>query len=65
MLVCPVCGQHEIGRIGTDQYYCWNCCVELVVRNDSVKVFQIDTEGALVAYDQAAAMTANLEMQER
>lgn len=64
MFVCPVCGQHEIGRIGTDQYYCWNCCVEFVVNNDAVKVFQIETDGSLVAYDQSGVMTANLEMQE-
>ena len=25
---CPNCGGRSIGRVGTAQYYCWECCIE-------------------------------------
>jgi hypothetical protein len=46
---CPVCGQRGIGKVGADQYYCWECCVEFVVKADQVEIFVIDDEGTLVA----------------
>lgn len=49
MDICPVCGQRGIGKVGADQYYCWECCVELVVKDDQVEVFAIDDDGTLVA----------------
>lgn len=60
MIICPLCGQREIGKIGTDQYYCWNCCVELVVSDQAVKVFQIETDGSLTAYGETGEITTNL-----
>ena len=49
MDICPVCGRKGIGKVGADQYYCWECCVELVVKDDQVEVFTIDDDGTLVA----------------
>jgi len=63
MTICPVCGQRGIGKVGADQYYCWDCCVEFVVRDQGVKVFNVESDGTLTLYDDLAQGTVNLEVQ--
>lgn len=46
---CPNCGSASIGRVGTEQYYCWDCCVEFNVAGSGVRIFQLDAEGELIA----------------
>ncbi|MDU2065312.1 MAG: hypothetical protein E6713_10785 [Sporomusaceae bacterium] len=46
---CPACGKKAIGKVGVDQYYCWECCVEFVFQDDHYEIFTIDDDGALVA----------------
>lgn len=41
---CPNCGSSEVGKIGLQQYYCWNCMVEY---NDKREVFAINEDGSL------------------
>lgn len=48
MIQCPICSGRGIGKVGTGQYYCWNCCLELRVKGGSVTVYAIDDEGGLV-----------------
>lgn len=48
---CPQCGSRTTGKIGADQYYCWDCCVEFAVTRRGVQVFQVDDEGDLVSLD--------------
>ncbi|MBU2700914.1 putative nucleic acid-binding Zn ribbon protein [Sporomusaceae bacterium BoRhaA] len=48
MDTCPVCGRRGIGKVGTDQYYCWDCCVEFIEKNGQVEVFTIEDDGTLV-----------------
>ncbi len=48
MDTCPVCGQRGIGKVGTDKYYCWECCVEFVVKDDQVEIFSIADDGTLI-----------------
>ena len=31
MFSCPNCQSKDIGKIGINQYYCWNCFIELLV----------------------------------
>jgi len=40
-----------VGRVGADQYYCWDCCVEFAVTKNGLQVFELDDEGELVALD--------------
>jgi len=47
---CPICGGRAVGRVGVDQYYCWNCYLEYQIQGDSVKVFSVAEDGSLVAY---------------
>lgn len=47
-VICPNCGSKDIGKIGTNQYYCWNCFVELSVSGDQVSsIFQVEEDGTL------------------
>lgn len=43
-LRCPVCQSREVGIIGDDQYFCWNCQVEF---NKAAEVYSITEEGNL------------------
>lgn len=44
---CPLCGGKEVGKIGPDQYYCWNCFVEYDTRN---QVYEVAEDGSLLIY---------------
>jgi ribosomal protein L37AE/L43A len=47
-VICPNCGSKDIGKIGTNQYYCWNCFVELSVAGDQVSsIYQVEEDGSL------------------
>jgi hypothetical protein len=63
MTTCPLCGQRGIGRVGADQYYCWDCCIEFMVRNQELKMYQVEADGTLTLYDDSLQGTANLEVQ--
>jgi endogenous inhibitor of DNA gyrase (YacG/DUF329 family) len=47
-VTCPECGSTRIGRIGSHQYYCSDCCLELQLGRDRVDLFAVDEEGNLV-----------------
>ena len=47
---CPICGSKTTGKVGVDQYYCWDCCVEYKNHNDEITVYEVDEEGTLIAY---------------
>ncbi len=45
---CPNCGGKDIGKIGTNQYYCWNCFVEMsLVGNQVSSIYQVEEDGSL------------------
>ena len=39
VLVCPVCGERGIGKVGIGQYYCKDCCIEFECKNDTIKIY--------------------------
>ncbi len=45
---CPVCGGSSTGKVGVDQYYCWNCFIEFSMKNDEIHVFQVAEDGSLL-----------------
>lgn len=47
-MYCPLCSGKEVGKIGADQYYCWNCLIEY---NDKNEIFEVAEDGSLVAYN--------------
>ncbi|MCR3923146.1 MAG: hypothetical protein NUK65_11640 [Firmicutes bacterium] len=52
---CPVCNSIDIGKVGTDQYYCWNCLVEFTLSGtDGFTAYYVDEEGTLVSLSEMA-----------
>ena len=60
-MLCPVCGQTTTGKVGTDQYYCWECCVEFLIKDAEVAVYNVEADGTLTLY--GGQDTVNLEVQ--
>jgi len=49
---CPRCGSRSTGQVGTEQFYCWECCVEWSpTPGGEVRVFELDEEGELILVD--------------
>ncbi|MDK2901475.1 hypothetical protein H0A61_02404 [Koleobacter methoxysyntrophicus] len=46
-MFCPLCNGTSMGRVGTNQYYCWECCLEFGFEKDNIKIYEIDDEGGL------------------
>lgn len=61
MTTCPVCGRRAIGKVGSDQYYCWECCVEFMVKGQAVKIFDVQADGTLTQYPDPLQNTVNLQ----
>jgi len=64
MVTCPVCARRAVGKVGADQFYCWDCCVEFVVRGPRVTIFNVEPDGSLTLYADPLAGGVNLGMQE-
>lgn len=56
---CPVCGRRMIGKVGSDQYYCWECCVEFSVSGQSVQVFAVELDGTLTMCENPESSAVN------
>ncbi|MDC3415618.1 hypothetical protein [Aquibacillus salsiterrae] len=44
---CPNCKGKDIGKIGNQHYYCWNCFIELSVQNGVFQVHEVESDGSL------------------
>lgn len=53
---CPVCGGLQVGRVGSDQYYCWNCFLEFNYAKGRVNLFEVAEDGSLLAMDESAGI---------
>ena len=51
MMRCPNCNSKDIGKIGSHQYYCWGCFIELTVNGEKMSVFQVEEDGTLSSLD--------------
>lgn len=48
MFRCPNCSAKDIGKIGTNQYYCWDCFIEFsVVEGQIASIYQVEEDGSL------------------
>lgn len=56
---CPVCGRRMIGKVGTAQYYCWECCVEFSVSGELVQVFAVELDGTLTICENQSGNAVN------
>lgn len=60
MTRCPHCNCRDIGKIGTQQFYCWGCFVEFSITGDEVKLFQVEEDGSLIAFENPPAVPLEL-----
>lgn len=52
---CPLCNSIDTGKVGTDQYYCWNCLIEFTTKGPSgFTAYYVDEEGTLVSLSEMA-----------
>ncbi|MGG0716379.1 hypothetical protein ABE096_02105 [Robertmurraya massiliosenegalensis] len=51
MFNCPNCQSKDIGKIGINQYYCWNCFIELSVSQGMISTHQVEEDGSLSSLD--------------
>ncbi|MCM3572005.1 MULTISPECIES: hypothetical protein [Mesobacillus] len=51
MLSCPNCKSKDIGKIGINQYYCWNCFIELSLNKGLIHTHQVEEDGTLSSLD--------------
>ncbi len=50
MLRCPNCHSHDLGKVGTNQLYCWHCFVEMTIENDQIRsIYQVEEDGSLTS----------------
>lgn len=49
MLLCPHCGARGVGKVGSSQYYCWECCVEFKATRKGWLVYEVLDDGSLAA----------------
>ncbi|WP_456298435.1 hypothetical protein [Candidatus Desulforudis audaxviator] len=50
-LHCPICSGRATGKVGVEQYYCWDCCVEFRIDKEGVRIFDVNEDGSLVDFD--------------
>ncbi|RAP77244.1 hypothetical protein [Paenibacillus montanisoli] len=44
---CLNCNSIDIGKIGKQQYFCWNCCIEITVNGEKLDLFQVEKDGTV------------------
>ncbi|MCO7126385.1 DUF2797 domain-containing protein [Sporolactobacillus shoreicorticis] len=48
---CPNCSSKNIGKIGVNQYYCWDCFIELALEDGKLSLSQVEEDGSLTGLD--------------
>ncbi|HHW61859.1 MAG TPA: hypothetical protein GX404_08130 [Syntrophomonadaceae bacterium] len=48
---CPVCGGLQVGKVGSDQYYCWNCFLEFNYTHGVPNLYELAEDGSLIAIE--------------
>lgn len=51
-MICPVCGGKSTGKVGIDQFFCWDCCIEYRKTPKDITVFDVAEDGSLVAWEE-------------
>ncbi len=50
---CPACQGRNVGRVGTGQYYCWECFIEFSLSSRGVRMFRVEPDGELSRIEEA------------
>lgn len=50
LLRCPNCHSHDLGKVGTNQLYCWHCYIEMTTDGDMIQnIYQVEEDGSLTS----------------
>lgn len=47
-MICPKCRSRAVGRIGQNQYYCWDCNIEFVPTRDGFRMYRLESDGTII-----------------
>lgn len=45
---CPRCSGRTVGRVGVNQFYCGECCIEFFISVRGTAIYEIADDGSLV-----------------
>ncbi|MGE7601113.1 hypothetical protein ACQKL5_01295 [Peribacillus sp. NPDC097675] len=48
---CPNCRSKDVGKIGVNQFYCWNCFIEMTISDGIINTHQVEEDGSLSSLD--------------
>ncbi|MGV3488132.1 MAG: hypothetical protein ACO1OC_06050 [Tuberibacillus sp.] len=48
---CPNCKSKNLGKIGVNQFYCWDCFIELTLQKGRLSLSQVEEDGSLTTLD--------------
>ncbi|MDD9147642.1 MULTISPECIES: hypothetical protein [unclassified Sporolactobacillus] len=48
---CPNCQGKSIGKLSANQYYCWDCFIELTLEDGILSLSQVEEDGSLTTLD--------------
>lgn len=48
---CPQCAGRNVGKVGTGQYYCWDCFIEFSKGQRGIKMYRVEADGELSRID--------------
>ncbi|MCH5583646.1 hypothetical protein MK805_01500 [Shimazuella sp. AN120528] len=51
LLRCPNCHSHDLGKVGTNQLYCWHCYIEMTTDGTDMiqNIYQVEEDGSLTS----------------
>jgi ribosomal protein L37AE/L43A len=49
---CPACGSRAVGKVGVEQYYCWDCFIEYQFygKENKAKLYVVEEDGSLAEF---------------
>lgn len=50
LYICPLCNSRAIGKVGNNQFYCWDCFIEFSVNNAEITIYEVEDDGSLTPY---------------
>ncbi len=53
---CPVCAGLQVGKVGNEQYYCWNCFLEFNFNKGRINLYEVAEDGSLINMEKSSEM---------
>lgn len=50
---CPGCQGRNVGKVGTGQFYCWDCFIEFSVSARGLRLYRVELDGELSRLESA------------